>query len=379
MGPSEKPDEINRSPRSGVDRLKEDLAQHRALIGDRNAPYIRTLMLLDELLFGPHADSSIVTRLQRVWGDRTFDIFYERPLLLLAALRFEALTDPLHPLARGFAAFDPSPDTITREALTDAFGAHRLSLWVTLRARKVQTNEVSRALVWRWPAALAGLGSRLKPLALVDIGASGGLNLVADRLEQQWVDQEGRPIRVVIGPKIIARVGYDTDPLDVLSSDGAAWARACLWPGEAERHEQLARAVRVLRDMRDTPDAVVLHREPATLVPLRLARLAAMLPSGAAVLAYQSFLRDYIEPWKRAQYIAGMRAWLLASSPGTAYWAEMELAALSGPRPAEIVVHARLADVVASFTIGRCSYHPQSVELLPGAGELARALARLSP
>jgi hypothetical protein len=114
---------------------------------------------------------SILTRLQRAWGDRTFDIFYERPLLLLASLRFESLTDPGHPLARGFAVDAPKPETITREALADALGAHRLGLWVTLRARKVQTNEVSRALAWRWPAALAGLGSRLKPLALVDIGA----------------------------------------------------------------------------------------------------------------------------------------------------------------------------------------------------------------
>src|SRR5215212_4926399 len=159
MGLSEKTAELARAPRSGVELLKEDLAQHRDLIGDRNAPYIRALMLIDELLFGPNADTSILTRLQRAWGDRSFDIFYERPLLLLAALRFESLTDPGHPLARGFAVDAPKPETITREALADALGAHRLGLWVTLRARKVQTNEVSRAVVWRWPAALAGLGS----------------------------------------------------------------------------------------------------------------------------------------------------------------------------------------------------------------------------
>jgi hypothetical protein len=376
MGSSDKTAELTRAPRSGVERLREDLAQHRELIGEKNAQYVRALTILDELLFGPGADTSIVTRLERAWGDRTFDIFYERPLLLLAALRCEALTDPGHPLARGFAIDAPRNDAITREALADALGPHRLGLWVTLRARKVQTNEVSRAVVWRWPAAIADLGSRLKPLALVDIGASGGLNLVADRLQQRWIDLEGRPIPIAAAPKIVARIGYDTDPLDMLSSDDAAWARACLWPGETERHEQLARAIRALGDLRDTPGAVALHREPATLVPLRLGRLAASLPSGAVVLAYQSFLRDYIEPWRRAQYIAGMLAWLSASPPGSAYWAEIELAASSGPRPAEIVVHARLKSGVATFAIGRSSYHPQSVELLPGAGEFARAIGR---
>jgi hypothetical protein len=371
--PTEPPPPSSRPAAAGVDRLGADFRRHRELTGDRNAAYARALDLLEQLLLGAGADRGALDRIERAWAARTFDAYYERPLLLLAALRFEALSDPNHPLARGFATRSPDLGSITREALADALGAHRLGIWVTLRGRKVQTNEVSRAIVWRWPVELLGLGSGARPLALIDVGASGGLNLIADRLQQTWVDGRGRAIAVARAPKIVSRQGYDTHPVNVLDDEDVAWAQACLWPGEPLRFEVLASAVRAFRELAATPARVELHCEPATVVPRRLSRISRTLPDRAVVFPYQSLLRDYLGSHKRAQYVGGMQEWLSRSAAGSAFWAELELVEDSGEMPAQIVVHAATGGGFESFALGRCTYHPSSVTVLPGAADLSRA------
>ena len=57
----------------------------------------------------------------------------------------------------------------------------------------MKTNETSRALAWLWPASLAGGGRRI---ALADVGASAGLNLVADALPNPWTTEDGSPLEV---------------------------------------------------------------------------------------------------------------------------------------------------------------------------------------
>ena len=372
--PIEPPPPSTRAVATGLERLVDDFRRYRELTQGRNTAYARALDLLEDLLFGARADLGALDRVERSWSARSFDAYYERPLLLLAALRFEALSDTGHPLARGFATQAPDVSTITREALADALGAHRLGIWVTLRSRRVQTNEVSRALVWRWPVELLGLGSGARPLALVDIGASGGLNLVADRLEQSWTDGRGRSIPIARSPKIVTRQGYDTHPMDVLNAEDIAWAEACLWPGEPTRSEVLTTAVRAFRELAATTERVELHCEPATVVPRRMVRLARTLPEDTVFFAYQSLLRDYLGPHKRAQFVSAMHEWLTHRPAKTAFWAELELADRSGEMPAEIVVHAATGGGFQSFSLGRCTYHPSSVEVQPGAAELARAL-----
>ena len=124
-------------------------------------------------------------------GRASFDV----PLLLLAGLHravlgTEVATAELaryYPSAGG--TLDPSGPGLAT-ALRSAILALRPQLAAFLREATVQTNEVARGLCWLLPACLPGWPA----LHLVELGASAGLNLVADWRAFRLVDAAGRPL-----------------------------------------------------------------------------------------------------------------------------------------------------------------------------------------
>jgi hypothetical protein len=356
--------------RIGMAGLAEDLAEHRGLIGDANPVYLRAVEQLATLLCGADASAPIAGRMERAWRQRSFRAGYERPLLLLAALRHDALvTGPDHPLARAFADEHPEPSAVTRAALARALDPDRLPIWLALATRKVQTNDVSRAVAWRWPAALADG----RPIALVDVGCSAGLGLVADALPAPWVDASGTPLPVDGGP-VIARIGFDAAPLDLSGRDEVTWLRACIWPGDVERLRRLDAAIGALAAALAGPRPPRIEQVHARLVPARLRRLDRELPPESLLLIVQTFVREYIEPEELIAYEADMWAWLDAITPGRALWMQLELARDGRVPLAELAAHCAGAAPVA---IGRCGYHPIAIDLdVAAVGRLQHALAR---
>ncbi|MDQ3033155.1 MAG: DUF2332 domain-containing protein [Myxococcota bacterium] len=347
------------SARSGVDELGDDLRDVRSLVADRNVVYARALPLIEALLTGPDADPDIVARLVHAWRERTFRSFYERPLLLLASLREAASNSPTHPLGTSFAGTHPEPAAVTREALVAAFAPDQTSTWSNIGLRKIQTNDVSRALAWRWP--VRAIGDR--PIVLVDVGCAAGLNLVADALEPPWKDQDGRALPIPRRPKIAERIGFDADPIDARHVDESSWLRACLWPGDHARLDRLDEAVDAMVSAWLRPDAPRLIRALAHEVPARLDAITRRAPEGACVLVFQSFLREYLDDEEARTYSDGLRHWIAAAPPGRAMWTELELAARQGTHPAELVAHVRADEGPLELRIARCSYHPIDVDV----------------
>lgn len=122
--------------------------------------------------------------------------------------------------------------------------------------RPPQTNEVGRA------AALMGglLALRERhdlPVTLVEIGSSGGLNLLADRfrfvgphgsvgpadspvvLDPAWVG----PVPTTDPPVIVERLGSDVMPVDVRTTEGRLALTAYVWPDQLQRFERLRGAL----------------------------------------------------------------------------------------------------------------------------------------
>jgi hypothetical protein len=360
--------------RTGVDGLDAELARQRERVADRSAPYERALALLPEALAGPAG-----RYLAAAWGHRTFHAWWDRPLLLLASMRFDALLDGEdHPLWQGFAAPSPRAEAVTLEALEATLESGRERLLDALAHRGVQTNDTSRAVAWLWPAHLAGLAHRARPVALVDVGASAGLNLVADELPPLWTDDSGARVPIVEGIHAVARVGLDPAPLDPSDPDAAAWLRACIWPGEPDRLARLDLAIATFRAARTRPDGPVLVPVASAAVPARLDALSAAERS-AFVLAYQTIVRDYMPPAERAEYERGMRDWLASHAPGQALWVELESAEEgAGPdHPASIVAHVRAGHGVRDLELARCGYHP--TKLRPREGAAAELSALLAP
>jgi len=125
----------------------------------------------------------------------------------------------------------------------------------------VQTNEVQRS--WALlPAFLAVADGR--PLDLLELGPSAGLNLVWDRYRYAYSsgcwgdpdaplaltgdDRVAPPAELVARPAEVARRrGVDLNPVDATSDEGSRLLRAFVWPDQHERLERLERAITVLR------------------------------------------------------------------------------------------------------------------------------------
>jgi hypothetical protein len=150
----------------------------------------------------------------------------------------------------------PGPYAALRRALLDDDGTIR----ATVLARSTQTNEVGR-LATLVPAFAQAAGDR--PVALIEVGASAGLNLFPDRWGLAWsvpgglveLGPEPRLPCAVTGPaplprslpEVAWRAGIDLNPLDVTDPDATAWLENLVWPEQDERRERLRHAVAVAR------------------------------------------------------------------------------------------------------------------------------------
>jgi len=101
--------------------LREDMRSHREFLSSRAPVYARLLELLNAEL-----GRGLEEHLEEVWRDRQFGAWYERPLLLCNALRYEALREGRsHPLWRAVAQPEPASSALTESAVAAAVASGR--------------------------------------------------------------------------------------------------------------------------------------------------------------------------------------------------------------------------------------------------------------
>ncbi|HEY1316641.1 MAG TPA: DUF2332 domain-containing protein [Gaiella sp.] len=130
-------------------------------------------------------------------------------------------------------------------------------------ARPPQTNEVGRA------ASLVGAlwhlqSKRALPVRLSEIGASAGLNLLADRFRFETEGQvTGPPDSPVVfrdawrgaipsaGPRleVVERLGCDRSPVDPASAEGALTLMSYVWPDQTVRLDRLRGALAIAHEI----------------------------------------------------------------------------------------------------------------------------------
>jgi hypothetical protein len=351
--------------RRGTDGLKDDLTRQLTLMAHRPTPYRRLVPQIVQLLDHPEHGTAVVATMQRAWRNREFRAFYERPLLLFAALRSDALGDgPSHPLHAALRDVTPDADAITETAVRSALEASRTGLWTMLGLRRVQTNETSRAVAWLWPAAIAGCSDGARPLVIVDVGCSAGLNLTADALPPVWTKASGSPVETVTRPQVLGRFGIDERPLDALRADDARWLHACVWPGETQRLKRLEAAIEAFRGARDRRDRVEVARRHAVATPSLVRSATAGIPANSLTIVYQTMMSGYLDGETRRSFEEGLHQLVVSSPAGSILWVDLEVTGPStSPRPAELWVHARAGDERASFMIGTMGYHPSEISV----------------
>lgn len=236
------------------------------------------------------------------------------PLLFLAAVHFLLLQCVPHPLARHYASLGGAMDGDPYPDFRDFCLTHRTALAPLLTSRLVQTNEARRC-VHLFPA-FNYLARQVpaQPLALIEIGASAGLNLNWDRYCYDYGD--GRlygvadsPVRLTVvqcgalappidspSPTVATRVGLDLNPIDVNDPQAALWLRALIWPENMARAQVLERAVAVARQHPPT----LVQGEALTSLP-GLMRAA---PPDAHLCLFHSFVLNQFAPEARERLAA---------------------------------------------------------------------------
>ena len=338
-----------------------DLEKQLTLMADR-APSCRRVLEVARALVSSEAGAPLLGQFENAWHARTFSAFYERPLLLLAALRNDVLLEgATHPLFAALGADRPSADAATTEALLESLAPSRLACWMSIRARRVQTNEPRRGVTWLWPAAVAGASRGGRKIALVDVGASAGLNLVADQMTTSWRAHDGLPIRCARNVDTVARLGFDTRPLDVRKPDDRRWLEACVWPGERDRLEMQRRAVAAFVAMKPLPELSILT---ASAVPHRLAQLHTSLGPDVLVIAYQTLMVGYLVEQERKAYLEGMQAWLANAPPERAMWVTLEIGDSSdAERGCMLEARVSRGGHATHMALARTGYHPETLHI----------------
>lgn len=176
------------------------------------------------------------------------------------------LTGALHALVRRgrlprlAALYPPNPlpdDDLLWAGVAEGLqsAGAELSRWLD---NPPQTNEVARSALLMAGLLVVAEAARL-PLALYELGASAGLNLVLDRYSYRLGTLRIGPADAAFvlappwnGPappdapvRVVRRRGVDRAPLDVTAAADAERLAAYIWPDQAERLARTLAAIRV--------------------------------------------------------------------------------------------------------------------------------------
>ncbi|MDE0419515.1 MAG: DUF2332 domain-containing protein [Gammaproteobacteria bacterium] len=185
-----------------------------------------------------------------------------------------------------------------------------------VRARNVQTNEVRRCS-HLMPAFGLVAQTTGKDLALIDVGAGAGLNLLWDRFDYRYsngstfgsgrspvlIECESRGEMPDIRPRFPAvsfAVGVDLNPIDLGDEEHYLWLKALVWPDHGDRMALLANARSLW--MRERP------RVEAGDALERLPSLAAEAPADASLCVFHCHVLNQCSVEARAAFAAALRS-----------------------------------------------------------------------
>jgi hypothetical protein len=267
------------------------------------------------------------------------------PNLLLAAVHFLLLKGLRHSLA----AFYPSVSGASR-ASGDPYPyfrsfclEHQGEIRMLIAHRLVQTNEIRRCACLLPAFGIAARQGREQPLALVEIGASAGLNLLWERYGYDYgkgrqYGSKDSPIQIAgvlrgdqhppfpaTWPQVAFRIGLDLNPIDLYDPEAILWLRALIWPEHTHRADLLQRAVRFAR--KDPPPLIA--GDALALLPATLATI----PRKVTLCVFHSFAINQFSPAARERLAS-----LLAEQGARRDLFHISMEALHGGHPALALV-----------------------------------------
>jgi len=294
------------------------------------------------------------------------------PNLLFAAVHYLLLGGVRHELREWYPALAArggrEPASVF-PVFREFCSRYRAEIGELIETRLTQTNVIQRCsfLLPAFARVFEERGSR--PLAMIEIGPSAGLNLQWDRFfyayddgAVSWGDPES-PVRVPCEVRkaralpglpqeipVASRCGVDIHPINIDDADAVQWLRALVWPDHAGRQERLSNAIEIARKR----PAEIVEGDAST----ELASLIARAPEDAAVCVYGTHTLYQFSAESLRATLRGMQA---ASLERPVDFLSVEG---TGDRCSELR-HTRYRDGERETTlVARCSPHGRWLEWL---------------
>lgn len=247
----------------------------------------------------------------------------ETSLLLTAGMHRQVLLGEAQPLndfypnvggSRGFT--DPDFESVFLNVMEDC----KDKLIPIIRDETVQTNETQRGLFWLFPVIVTGW----EKIHLVDLGASAGLNLVADQRRftfddgtakvsfgladtNQFVSSVTPSVPDCITeassiPTVVSRNGCDLHPFPLETEADRAKLESFMWPDQGRRFDRLHEAVEAhQRVTSETQTKICIQQAnlPHDL-PAFLDSLDFKDDNNLPVIIYNTYMTTYLEEQGRA-------------------------------------------------------------------------------
>ncbi|MCM3746102.1 DUF2332 domain-containing protein [Paenibacillus pasadenensis] len=226
------------------------------------------------------------------------------PNLLFAAVHELLLSGSKHTLADYYASTcrgAPLPAGDAFPSFKSFCLEHRAQIEFRLQNRLVQTNEAGRC-AYLYPAFCTIYSIAQKPLALIELGTSAGLQLMWHKYGYDYGDRAivGNPQSELIlhavpkgviappihsaSPPVAAAVGIDLHVNDLCSANHLLWLKALIWPEHTDRRIQLEQAAKVLLEQ----PPKLLEGDAVELLPT----VAAAMPKGAALVVFHTHVAN---------------------------------------------------------------------------------------
>lgn len=291
------------------------------------------------------------------WGGNTGAFGQSVPLRFLAGLHALVLTKQCPELVAVYPPNAAPDDTTLWAAIDCAMTAHPdvLDHWLN---NPPQTNEVRRAAVMI--AAGHYLAARYNlPIEMLELGASGGLNLMWDHfalmIPGARLGPDDAPVVLMpdwrgdtptgVPPHITARRGVDLIPLDAHDPEDALRLQSYLWADQPERLTRTRAALSVF-------DAVVDQGDAAEWLELHLAGNR----TDHLTLIYHTIAWQYFPVATQTRCLSAIRS---AGQRGPIAHLSMEADAVQGQGAAIILT---LWPEGEKLTLGRVDFHGRWVD-----------------
>jgi hypothetical protein len=244
---------------------------------------------------------------------------FRTPLILLAAVHHLLLSGLTHALAAYYPSLAGADARPIDDGLYPAFAGfiadHRATVTNLVATHTTQTNEARRTVLLVPPLGLIA-GEAGAPVALLEVGASAGLNLLPDRygfnIGADASGDRSSPVQIACAveglvrppvpatvPAIGWRAGLDVRPLDVRRPATVAWLRALIWPEHLDRMAILDAAV------------ALAAADPPRVVPGDLAddlpALAAEAPAAMPLVVTDTWVLAYVTTERRLAFVRALR------------------------------------------------------------------------